>query len=36
MEQGRLKVREQDDWIWERRKERFEPLAQSVFNGPDL
>ncbi len=34
-EQGRLKVREQDTWIWERRKERFEPLAQSVFNGPD-
>ncbi len=36
MEQGRLKVREQDTWIWERRKERFQPLAQSVFNGPDL
>jgi mono/diheme cytochrome c family protein len=35
-EQGRLKVREQDSWIWERRKERVEPLAQSVFNGPDL
>ena len=35
-EQGRLKVREQDTWIWERRKERFKPLAQSVFNGPDL
>ncbi len=36
MEQGRLKVREQDEWIWGRRKERFQPLAQSVFNGPDL
>ncbi len=36
MEQGRLKVREQDEWIWNRRKERFQPLAQSVFNGPDL
>ena len=36
MEQGRLKVREQDVWIWERRKERYEPLAQSVFNGRDL
>ena len=35
-EQGRLKVREQDTWIWERRKERFEPLAQGVFSGPDL
>ncbi|NND98683.1 MAG: DUF1549 domain-containing protein [Pirellulaceae bacterium] len=35
-EQGRLKVREQDTWIWERRKERLEPMAQSVFNGPDL
>ena len=34
-EQGRLKVREQDTWIWERRKERFMPLAQSVFNGKD-
>ena len=34
-EQGRLKVREQDEWIWKRRKERFEPLAQSVYNGPD-
>ena len=36
MEQGRLKVREQDEWIWNRRKERFEPMAQSVFNGADL
>ncbi len=36
IEQGRLKVREQDTWIWERRKERVKPLAQSVFNGPDL
>lgn len=34
-EQGRLKVREQDTWIWERRKERFQPMVQSVFNGPD-
>jgi mono/diheme cytochrome c family protein len=34
-EQGRLKVREQDDWIWERRKDRYEPLAQTVYNGPD-
>ena len=35
MEKGRLKVREQDTWIWERRKERFQPLVQSVANGPD-
>jgi len=34
-EQGRLKVREQDDWIWNRRLERYEPLAQAVYNGPD-
>lgn len=36
VEQGRLKVREQDEWIWGRRQERFQPLAQSVFNGADL
>jgi hypothetical protein len=35
-EKGRLKVREQDCWIWERSKERYQELAQSVFNGPDL
>ncbi|MBC8326607.1 MAG: PSD1 domain-containing protein [Verrucomicrobia subdivision 3 bacterium] len=35
MEQGRLKVREQDSWIWERRLERFQPMVQSVYNGPD-
>jgi hypothetical protein len=34
IEQGRLKVRRQDDWIWTRRLERYEPLAQSVYNGP--
>ena len=34
-EKGRLKVREQDCWIWERRLERFAPMAQSVYNGPD-
>ena len=34
-EQGRLKVREQDEWIWARRKERYQPLAQSVYTGPD-
>ena len=34
-EEGRLKVRQQDEWIWKRRLERYEPLAQTVFNGPD-
>ena len=36
VDEGTLKVREQDAWIWKRRRERFEPLAQSVYNGPDL
>ncbi|MFN3191349.1 MAG: PSD1 and planctomycete cytochrome C domain-containing protein [Aureliella sp.] len=35
MEQGRLKVREQDEWIWNRRKERYLPMVQGVYNGPD-
>ncbi len=34
IEQSRLKVRRQDDWIWTRRLERYEPMAQSVYNGP--
>ena len=34
-EQGKLKVREQDNWIWTRRMERYEPMAQTVYNGPD-
>lgn len=34
-EQGQLKVREQDVWIWERRLDRYQPLAQTVYNGPD-
>jgi len=32
-EQGRLKVRMQDDWIWKRRLERYQPMVQSVYNG---
>jgi len=32
-EEGRVKVRRQDVWIWERRKERYWPMAQSVWNG---
>jgi hypothetical protein len=35
VDQGRLKVREQDEWIWQRRLERFQPLVQGVYNGPD-
>ncbi len=34
VEQGRLKVREQDEWIWNRRLERHQPLAQAVYSGP--
>ena len=34
-EQGRLKVREQDVWIWTRRLERYQPYVQTVYNGPD-
>ncbi|MDP7051547.1 MAG: PSD1 and planctomycete cytochrome C domain-containing protein [Verrucomicrobiota bacterium] len=33
-EQGRKKVRRQDEWIWQRRLERYQPLVQSVYNGP--
>ena len=35
VDEGRLKVREQDEWIWRRRLERYQPMAQSVYNGPD-
>ncbi|MEO1616851.1 MAG: PSD1 and planctomycete cytochrome C domain-containing protein [Planctomycetota bacterium] len=35
VEQGKLKVREQDEWIWNRRLERYQPMVQSVYNGPD-
>ncbi len=34
-EEGQVKVREQDVRIWTRRMERFQPLAQSVYNGRD-
>jgi len=34
-ERGVKKVREQDVWIWERRLERYEPMAQTVYNGQD-
>ncbi|MGC6426140.1 MAG: PSD1 and planctomycete cytochrome C domain-containing protein [Akkermansiaceae bacterium] len=32
-EKGQLKVREQDEWIWKRRFERFDAMVQSVYNG---
>jgi hypothetical protein len=32
-EQGRLKVRRQDTWIWRRRLERYQPMVQGVYNG---
>ncbi len=35
VDEGRLKVREQDEWIWNRRLERYQPMAQSVYNGSD-
>ncbi|MDG1893343.1 MAG: PSD1 and planctomycete cytochrome C domain-containing protein [Fuerstiella sp.] len=34
-ETGIKKVREQDVWIWERRLERYQPLAQGVYDGSD-
>ncbi|WP_013629305.1 PSD1 and planctomycete cytochrome C domain-containing protein [Rubinisphaera brasiliensis] len=36
VEQGQLKVREQDEWIWTRRLERFQPMAQSVYSAADI
>ncbi|MFT7512654.1 MAG: hypothetical protein ACI9QL_001862 [Candidatus Omnitrophota bacterium] len=35
VEQGQLKVREQDDWIWSRRQERYRPFTQAVYNGSE-
>ena len=35
VEEGQLKVREQDEWIWNRALERYEPMVQGVYNGPD-
>ncbi|MEM9660633.1 MAG: DUF1553 domain-containing protein, partial [Planctomycetota bacterium] len=36
IEQGQLKVREQDEWIWKRRLERYEPMVQSVYNAESM
>ena len=33
-QEGTMKQRMQDEWIWGRRKERFEPMMQTVWNGP--
>lgn len=35
VEEGQLKVREQDEWIWTRRLERYQPMVQSVYNSAD-
>lgn len=35
VDEGQLKVREQDEWIWTRSLERYEPMVQGVYNGPD-
>jgi mono/diheme cytochrome c family protein len=35
VDEGQLKVREQDEWIWERALERYEPMVQSVYDGGD-
>ena len=36
IEEGQLKVREQDEWIWTRQLERYEPIAQAVYDGPEV
>ncbi|MFZ9838364.1 MAG: PSD1 and planctomycete cytochrome C domain-containing protein [Opitutaceae bacterium] len=35
VDEGQLKVREQDEWIWSRARERYAPMVQSVYDGPD-
>lgn len=35
VDEGQLKIRQQDEWIWRRRLERYEPMAQSVYNAND-
>lgn len=36
VEQGQLKVREQDEWIWTRRLERYQPMVQGVYNAKEI
>ncbi len=35
VDQGQLKVREQDEWIWQRALERYQPMVNGVYDGPD-
>ena len=36
VDEGRLKVREQDEWIWQRALERYQPMVNAVYDGADL
>ncbi|MEZ6056740.1 MAG: PSD1 and planctomycete cytochrome C domain-containing protein [Planctomycetaceae bacterium] len=36
IDEGQLKVREQDEWIWQRALERYEPMVNAVYDGADL
>ena len=36
VEQGQRKVREQDEWIWTRRLERYQPMVQGVYNAKEV
>ncbi|MEZ6040055.1 MAG: PSD1 and planctomycete cytochrome C domain-containing protein [Planctomycetaceae bacterium] len=36
VDEGQLKVREQDEWIWTRQLERYEPMVQSVYNAANF
>lgn len=35
VDEGQLKVREQDEWIWNRRLERYQPMVNAVYDGQD-
>ncbi len=35
VDEGRLKVRQQDEWIWRRRLERYQPMVNAVYDGPE-
>ena len=34
-DEGQLKVREQDEWIWQRALERYQPMVNAVYDGAD-
>lgn len=36
VEQGQRKIREQDEWIWTRRLERYQPMIQGVYNAKEI